>query len=152
MKRSLVLLTIFLSLMALTRVYGQKVNGRSFIFPEGKKSWSDTLFRKLQTKQMADQNIQPVLLGIRYRYVKPLADGFQYDVEIINTSPVTKLKFKVVSKRGMESFTIRLKPGEARIFHRTYLTAPSGGYLRPSEKANEILFDFPVDELIHNRD
>ncbi|MCK9203662.1 MAG: hypothetical protein M0P58_04390 [Bacteroidales bacterium] len=153
MKKVFSSLLLILCLAAFSQVNGQKVNGNSFSFPEGKNAWSDTVFRKLQTKDMKDNNIQPVPLALRYKFLKQFSDGFRYAIEITNMSPDIKIKFRVTSKKGGESYTIRLDPRQTKVFKKSHWRANPNVSHGVSDRDSDYFFDFKLDEeMLRSRD
>jgi hypothetical protein len=128
---------------------GQQVNGKPFSFPNGKTEWSDTVYKKLLTKQMSKNGVRPVVIGIRYKYVKSADEGNWYEIEITNTSPETKVKFKVSSNHNQDNYTVRLDPRQTKVIDKLYWRAKStnagetkvseGDYINP-------LFDEVLEE------
>ncbi|MDP4282562.1 MAG: hypothetical protein Q8867_10500, partial [Bacteroidota bacterium] len=80
-----ILLTIVLAgMISFFHAQGQQINGQSLTFSKGKTEWSDTLFRRLLTKQMAKEGIHPVLIAIRCKFLNKEAEGSWYQIEITN--------------------------------------------------------------------
>jgi hypothetical protein len=130
--------------------YAQQVNGQTVTFPKGKTEWSDTIHKKLLTKEMAKQGLQPVPLAIRYKLVKKTSEGSLYDIEITNQSTVTKIKFKVVLNQGRDAFTVKLGPKQTKIIEKLNWKGPATGR-RGIDTYNENL-DFPFEEMMHEHD
>jgi hypothetical protein len=120
MKKILFLVVFALFAMADLNVNGQKVNGDSFTFPKGKTEWSDTIYKKLLTKEMAKKGVNAVTLAIRYKYVKTLDEGNWYEIEITNKSADTKVKFKVSSKNSQGKYTVKLDPKQTKVIDKLY--------------------------------
>ncbi len=100
-------------MMLLFTVHGQQVNGQKVHFPDGKENWSDTIYKKLLTKEMKKQGLKPVLLGIRVKIVNQTSSGKWYNMEITNKSADEKVKFDIVNHKNV--FTVKLKPQQTRI-------------------------------------
>jgi len=141
MKKIIFLFLITIGMLANIPVEGQKVNGKTFSFPRGKAEWSDTVFKKLLTKEMAKKSIKPVVIGIRYKFVKSVDEGNWYEIEITNKSPQTKIKFKVSSNHNQDNYTVRLDPKQTKVIERLYwrpnimntqgVTDTDGDYINP---------------------
>jgi hypothetical protein len=121
MKKFLFFLSLIVSISAFSQAKGQKVNGQTFSFPKGKTEWSDTIFKKLLTKEMAKEKIMAVPIAIRYKLLKSVDEGNWYAIEITNLSAVTKIKFRVVEKRNQDAYTIKLDPKQAKVISKLYL-------------------------------
>jgi hypothetical protein len=120
MKKKIFLLMIAFGMLAYFHVNGQKVNGKPFSFPKGKTEWSDTVYKKLLTKQMAKKGIRPVEIGIRYKFVNSVNEGNWYEIEITNKSPDTKIKFRVSSTNNQDNYTVRLDPKQTKVIDKLY--------------------------------
>jgi hypothetical protein len=107
--------------MAYSRANGQQVNGQTFSFPKGKTEWSDTVYKKLLTKDMAKEGKKAVLIGIRFKFLKAVDEGNWYEIEITNQSSDEKVEFKVVSKRNSDSFTVSLGPKQVKVVEKLYV-------------------------------
>jgi hypothetical protein len=121
MKKILFFLSVTLCLMTFSRVNGQQVNGQAFSFPNGKTEWSDTIYKKLLTKEMAKEGLAAVPVGIRFKFIRSVEEGNWYAVEVTNKSPDTKVEFKVVSKRDGDVYTVRLDPNQSKIIQKLYV-------------------------------
>ncbi|MCX6244825.1 MAG: hypothetical protein NTU98_08985 [Bacteroidetes bacterium] len=150
MKKSLFLALFALIVLACLQVDGQKVNGKPFSFPNGKTEWSDTVYKKLLTKQMAKNGLSPVVLGIRYKFVNAANEGNWYEIEITNTSPETKVKFKVSSNHNQDNYTIRLDPKQTKVIDKLYWHSKS--MLTQEANNNEGEYINPLfDEILEER-
>ena len=121
MKKILFFLSIILSIMAFSRADGQQVNGQTFSFPNGKGEWSDTIHKKLLTKEMAKEGLKAVPIGIRYKFIKSEEEGNWYAIEISNRSADTKVKFRVVEKHNQDAYTVNLDPKQTKVIQKLYL-------------------------------
>jgi len=141
MKKIVSLLVIAIVTLAFFHVNGQTVNGKPFSFPKGKTEWSDTIYKKLLTKEMADKGTTAVLIAIRYKFVKSVPEGNIYQIEITNKSKETKIKFKVISNKSQDKFTVELDPLQTKVLEKLYwkssmvnaqgLPDPEGEYINP---------------------
>lgn len=120
MKRILLILVLILNLMSFSIVQGQKVNGQTFKFPNGKGEWSDTVYKKLLTKEMAKEGHKAVPIAIRYKFMNSVEEGNWYSIEITNRSTDTKIKFRVVEKRNQDAYTVRLDPRQTKVIRKLY--------------------------------
>ena len=102
-----------LVMMLIFTVNGQQVNGQKVNFPKGKENWSDTIFKKLLTKEMKKDGIKPVLLGIRIKIVNQTSTGKLYNMEITNKSGDQKVKFDISNHKNV--FTVKLKPHQSKV-------------------------------------
>jgi hypothetical protein len=93
-------------------VNGQQVNGQKVNFPKGKENWSDTIYKKLLTKEMKKDGIKAVLLGIRVKIVNESSAGKWYNMEITNMSDIQKVKFDISNHKNV--FTVKLKPHQSK--------------------------------------
>jgi hypothetical protein len=107
--------------MAFSRADGQQVNGQTFSFPNGKGEWSDTVYKKLLTKEMAKEGVKAVPIGIRYKFIKSVEEGNWYAIEISNRSTETKVKFRVVEKHNQDAYTVSLDPKQTKVIRKLYL-------------------------------
>jgi len=128
----------------------QQMNGQTFTFPKGKTEWSDTVFRKLRTEKMAKEGIPSVLIAIRYKLVKETGEGKWYEIEVGNKSTVTKIKFNVRSGRDQEVYTVRLDPGEIKVFRKFYWRAGLSGTNPPV--SDDDIINSPFEEILQNRE
>ena len=94
-------------------VNGQQVNGQKVNFPKGKENWSDTIFKKLLTKEMKKDGLKPVLLGIRVKIVNQTAAEKWYNMEITNKSGDQKVKFDISNRKSV--LTVKLKPHQTKV-------------------------------------
>ena len=140
---------ILICLVISENLSGQQLNGDKFCFPKGKTEWSDTIFKKLRTKQMVKENVGAVLLAIRYKIDKEIDTGKWYKIEITNKSAETKVKFKVKSGRNQEVFTVKLNPGQTRIIQKFYWKVMQIGPVDPTKEDSEHLFDsYSIEDLL----
>ncbi|MCX6247170.1 MAG: hypothetical protein NTW10_05505 [Bacteroidetes bacterium] len=121
MKKILFLLSVTVCLISYSRVDAQKVNGQTFSFPNGKTEWSDTVYKKVLTKEMAKEGLKAVPIGIRYKFVKSVDEGNWYAIEISNISADSKVKFRVVEKNNQEAYTVSLEPKQTKVIQKLYL-------------------------------
>ena len=121
MKKILFLIFVTLSMMAFSQTDGQQLNGQIFSFPKGKGEWSDTIFKKLLTKEMAKEGLKAVPIGIRYKFIKSVEEGNWYAIEINNRSSDTKVKFRVVEKHNQDAYTVRLDPKQTKVIQKLYV-------------------------------
>ena len=149
MKRKLWISAFVIMFIGVTSVIGQQLNGQAFVFKKGNQDWSDTVYKKLLTKEMARKGKQSVLLAIRYKYERTVEQGNWYQIEITNKSKTEKVKFDVSSSHRQELFTVKLNPNETKVFKRLYYrsqtTVPEG----------EIDMDYlipPYEEILQNRE
>jgi hypothetical protein len=103
------------------RSEAQQINGQTFRFPNGKTEWSDTVYKKILTKQMAKEGMSSVLIGIRYKLIKSSDEGSLYAIEVTNKSPDSKVKFRVVEKKNQDAYTVSLDPKQTKVFQKLYL-------------------------------
>ncbi len=150
MTKSGIFFIAIICLITSLTIKGQQLNGQSFTFSKGKTDWSDTIFRKLRTKEMIKAGEKAVLLAIRYRFVKEVDTGKWYEIEITNKSPETKVKFKVNSGRNQESYMVKLSPGETKSIQKLYWTEKRAGSTVTPEEGNEYL-SYPLEDIIENR-
>jgi hypothetical protein len=90
---------------------------------------------------MARKSIKPVMIGIRYKFVKSVDEGNLYEIEITNKSPQTKIKFKVSANHNQDNYTVRLDPKQTKVIERLYwrpnvintqgVTDTDGDYINP---------------------
>jgi len=121
MKKILFFLSVILSMMAFSQTEGQNVNGQTFSFPKGKGEWSDTIYKKLLTKEMAKEGLKAVPVGIRYKFIKSVEEGNWYAIEISNRSAETKVKFRVVEKHNQNAYSVSLDPKQTKVIQKLYL-------------------------------
>ena len=121
MNKILFSLFVTLSMMAFSRADGQQVNGQTFSFPKGKTEWSDTVYKKLLTKEMVREGLRAVPIGIRYKFIKSVEEGNWYAIEISNISADTKVKFRVVEKHNQDAYTVSLDPKQTKVIRKLYL-------------------------------
>jgi CRISPR/Cas system-associated exonuclease Cas4 (RecB family) len=121
MKKILFFLSIILSVVAFFQADGQQVNGQIFSFPNGKSEWSDTVYKKLLTKELARDGLKAVPIGIRYKFIKSVEEGNWYAIEISNRSADTKIKFRVVEKHNQDAYTVSLDPKQTKVIQKLYL-------------------------------
>ena len=107
--------------MAFSQTEGQNVNGQTFSFPKGKGEWSDTIYKKLLTKEMAKEGLKAVPVGIRYKFIKSVEEGNWYAIEISNRSAETKVKFRVVEKHNQNAYSVSLDPKQTKVIQKLYL-------------------------------
>jgi hypothetical protein len=146
MKKILFLLYFLISLAAFSQADGQKLNGQTFSFPKGKTNWSDTIYKKLLTKEMAKEGIKAVPIGIRYKFVKSVDEGNWYAIEITNKSTDTKIKFRVVEKHNQDAYTVRLDPKQTKVIQKLYLKSKAVDS-QNLENANDSYLDQLFDEM-----
>jgi CRISPR/Cas system-associated exonuclease Cas4 (RecB family) len=108
-------------MMAFSQTEGQNVNGQTFSFPKGKGEWSDTIYKKLLTKEMAKEGLKAVPVGIRYKFIKSVEEGNWYAIEISNRSAETKVKFRVVEKHNQNAYSVSLDPKQTKVIQKLYL-------------------------------
>ena len=113
----------------------------------GKAEWSDTLYKKLRTKQMVKDSVGAVLLAIRYKFVKEIETGKWYEIEITSKSPDTKVKFKVRSGRNQEVFTVKLNPGQTKNIRKFYWTTGQKNAASPDREDKDYIY-YPLEELL----
>ncbi|MDP4282404.1 MAG: hypothetical protein Q8867_09695, partial [Bacteroidota bacterium] len=113
--------------------------------------WSDTLFRRLLTKQMAKEGIHPVLIAIRCKFLNKEAEGSWYQIEITNKSKDTKIRFNVHASHGQDIYTVKLTPGQTRTFRKFYWRQ---NVLNPNgiSQEDDELYDPLLEELLQNRE
>jgi len=150
MKKILFFLFISLCVMIFSRADGQKVNGQTFSFPNGKTEWSDTIHKKLLTKEMAKEGLKAVPIGIRYKFIKSVEEGNWYAIEITNRSPDTKVKFRVVEKHNQDAYTIRLDPKQTKVIQKLYLR-PGKLDSENTDDANSAYLNQLLDEMDETR-
>jgi CRISPR/Cas system-associated exonuclease Cas4 (RecB family) len=121
MKKILFFISVTLSMTAFSRADAQQVNGQTFSFPKGKTEWSDTIYKKLLTKEMAKEGLKAVPIGIRYKFIKSVEEGNWYAIEISNQSPDAKVKFRVVEKHNQNAYTVSLDPKQTKVIRKLYL-------------------------------
>jgi len=142
MKKIVVILPAFIMMLMFT-VNGQQVNGQKVNFPKGKENWSDTIFKKLLTKQMKKDGVKPVLLAIRVKIVHESSTGRWYDMEITNKSVDQKVKFDVSNHKN--EYTVRLKPNQTRIIELlNWRSSPS------EAGADDYFWEYPGMEFIRD--
>jgi hypothetical protein len=148
-KHAFILVMAFFLVMSGT-LKCQQLNGQTFNFSKGKKEWSDTVYKKLRTKDMVKKGTPAVLLGIRYRYLSTVEAGNWYEIEISNKSADTKVKFNVSSGKDQEVYTVRLDPKQTKVIRKLYWQSrPMGTRTTPSDD-NEYL-SYPLEDIIENR-
>jgi hypothetical protein len=121
MKKIFLLLSVAACLFSVSRIEAQQINGESFTFPNGKTEWSDTVYKKVLTKEMQKEGQSAVLVGIRYKFVKSVEEGNWYAIEISNKSTESRLKFRVVEKRNQDAYTVTLDPKQTKVIQKLYL-------------------------------
>jgi hypothetical protein len=121
MKKILFLLSVTVCLISFSKADAQKVNGQTFSFPNGKTEWSDTVYKKVLTKEMAKEGLKAVPIGIRYKFIKSVDEGNWYAIEISNISTDAKVKFRVVEKNNQEAYTVSLDPKQTKVIQKLYL-------------------------------
>jgi hypothetical protein len=121
MKKTLIFLFVMVSLSAFSQAEAQQVNGETFTFPNGKTEWSDTVYKKVLTKEMAKDGKKAVPIGIRYKFIKSVDEGNWYAIEISNKSADSKIKFRVVEKHNQDAYTVTLEPKQTKVFQKLYL-------------------------------
>lgn len=149
MKRKFWVTSFTIMFVGITTVIGQQLNGQAFVFKKGKQEWSDTVYKKLLTKEMAKKGKKPVLLAIRYKYERAEEQGNWYQIEITNKSNTEKVKFDVSSSHRQELFTVKLDPNETKIFKKLYYRSQSNA------PEGEIDMDYlipPYEEILQNRE
>lgn len=146
MKNVLFLLSFLISLAAFSQADGQKLNGQTFSFPNGKTEWSDTVYKKLLTKEMVKEGTKAVTIGIRYKFVKSVEEGNWYAIEITNKSTDTKIKFRVVEKHNQDAYTIRLDPKQTKEIQKLYLKSKTADS-QNLENANDSYLNQLFDEM-----
>jgi len=139
MKKVMVILPA-LFMMLLFTVNGQQVNGQKVSFPKGKESWSDTIFKKLLTKQMKNDGMKPVLLGIRVKMVNQSSSGKWYNMEITNKSVDQKVKFDISNRK--DQYTVRLKPHQTKVVELLNWGTPA------EAGADDYFWEYPGMEFI----
>ena len=121
MNKILFFLCVAICMITFNRAEGQQVNGQTFSFPNGKGEWSDTVYKKLLTKEMAKEGLKAVPIGIRYKFIKSVEEGNWYAIEISNNSSDTKIKFRVVEKHNQDAYTVSLYPKQTKVIQKLYL-------------------------------
>jgi CRISPR/Cas system-associated exonuclease Cas4 (RecB family) len=136
--------------MAFSQADGQQVNGQTFNFPKGKGEWSDTIYKKLLTKDMAKEGLKAVPIGIRYKFVKSVEEGNWYAIEISNRSADTKIKFRVVEKHNQDAYTVRLDPKQTKVIQKLYMRSKKMNQ-QNIEDANDDYLNQLFDEMEETR-
>ena len=145
-----VFITLFTAgMMIFGTVSAQRLNGEVFTFRAGKYEWSDTVHKKLLTKEMAKTGAKPVPLAIRYKMLKKVEDGKWYRLEITNESKDTKIKFKVSSNHSQELYSIKLNPGQTKLIEKFALNRNTLETTLPGEE--DEYNDLFLDENVQNR-
>jgi hypothetical protein len=135
MKKIAVMLPALIMVLIFT-VHGQQVNGQKVSFPKGKDNWSDTIFKKLLTKQMKKAGDKPVMLGIRVKLVNESSYGKWYDMEITNKSNDQKVKFDISNRQ--DTYTVKLKPHQAKVVELLNLNT-----LRSESGEDDYFWEYP---------
>jgi len=150
MNKILFSLFVTLSMMAFSRADGQQVNGQTFSFPKGKTEWSDTVYKKLLTKEMVREGLRAVPIGIRYKFIKSVEEGNWYAIEISNISADTKVKFRVVEKHNQDAYTVSLDPKQTKVIRKLYLR-PNKINSQNLDDANSAYLNQLFDEMEETR-
>jgi CRISPR/Cas system-associated exonuclease Cas4 (RecB family) len=137
---------MIICVLAFSRANGQKVNGQAFSFPNGKGEWSDTIHKKLLTKDMAKAGLKAVPITIRYKFMNSVDEGNWYSIEISNRSADTKIKFRVVEKHNQDAYTIRLDPKQTKVIRKLYLKSKAVDS-QNLDNANSEYLDQLFDEM-----
>jgi len=137
-------------MMAFSRADGQQVNGQTFSFPKGKTEWSDTVYKKLLTKEMVREGLRAVPIGIRYKFIKSVEEGNWYAIEISNISADTKVKFRVVEKHNQDAYTVSLDPKQTKVIRKLYLR-PNKINSQNLDDANSAYLNQLFDEMEETR-
>ena len=146
MKKILFLISFLISLAAFSQADGQKLNGQTFTFPKGKTECSDTIYKKLLTKEMAKEGLKAVPIGIRYKFVKTVEEGNWYAIEITNKSTEAKIKFRVVEKHNQNAYTIHLDPKQTKVIQKLYLKSKTADS-QNLDNANDSYLNQLFDEM-----
>ena len=151
MKKILFIFAIVITMMGFSPLIGQQLNGEQFTFKKGKTEWSDTIYKKLLTKQMEKAGQKPVLLAIRYKYDRTVEQGNWYQIEVTNKSKDQKIKFNVASNHNQDVFTVKLNPSESKVFQKLYYRTRTVG---PNEDqdTDADFFISPYEEILQNRE
>ena len=150
MKKILFFLSVTFFLMAFSRADAQQVNGQIFNFPNGKTEWSDTVYKKLLTKEMAKEGLKAVPVGIRYKFIKSDEDGNWYAIEISNLSADTKVKFRVVEKHNQAAYTVSLEQKQTKVIQKFYLRS-NKTETQNQDNANSTYLNQLYDEMDETR-
>ena len=129
---------------------GQQVNGQVFSFSKGKTEWSDTIFKKLRTKEMVKEGQKAVPIGIRYKFIKSVEEGNWYAIEIFNMSADTKIKFRVVEKHNQDAYTVKLNPKQTKVIEKLYLRSGKSDQ-KDMDDMNTDYLDKLLDEMQDTR-
>jgi hypothetical protein len=151
MKKIILVLAFTITVLGVSPLIGQQLNGQNFTFNKGKNEWSDTIYKKLLTKKMAKEGRKSVLLAIRYKFDRKVEEGNWFQIEITNKSKETKIKFNVASSHNQEVFTVKLNPSETKIFKKLYYHQKSGGLEEMQDNDDNILIS-PFEEILQNRE
>jgi hypothetical protein len=150
MKKLITVSAFILIFLGISHLSGQQLNGQRFTFQKGKSEWSDTIYKKLLTKQMKEKGQKAVLLAIRYKLDQVVDEGNWYQIEITNKSHDTKVKFDVSSSHKQEVFTVKLNPDQTKIFRKLYFKKQVGTH-NMQDNENEFYIS-PYEDLLENRD
>ncbi len=151
MKKTVLILAFTITMMGISPLIGQQLNGQHFTFQKGKTDWSDTIYKKLLTKKMAKDGQKPVLLAIRYKFDKTVDEGNWYQIEITNKSKDEKIKFNVTSSHNQEIFTVKLKPSETKVVKKLYYKTKVLGQEQMEDTDDNIMIS-PIEEILQNRE
>jgi hypothetical protein len=150
MKKAGLHIALMAFLLIAVQLSAQQLNGQNFTFPKGKTEWSDTVYKRLLTPEMAKQGTKPVLLGIRYKYIKDEADGRWYQIEITNKSADTKVKFKVTTAKGRDESTVKLDAMQTKVIEKFYAKNKPAVPQADTGTDDEYL-SYPLEDLLENR-
>ena len=151
MKKIVLIFAVTITMMGMSPLIGQQLNGEHFTFRKGKTDWSDTIYKKLMTKKMAKEGQKPVLLAIRYKFDRTVEQGNWYQIEITNKSKDTKIKFNVSSSHNRDIFTVKLNPNQTKVIKKLYYKSSTLG----SDESQDTDVDFfisPYEEILQNRE
>ena len=151
MKKIVLILAFSITMIGISPLIGQQLNGQHFTFTKGKTDWSDTIYKKLLTKKMAKDGQKPVLLAIRYKFDRTVEEGNWYQIEITNKSKDQKIKFDVTASHNQEVYTVKLNPNQTKIFKKLYYRSKIIGQEGMQDTDDNILIS-PFEEILQNRE